>query len=487
MTGRDARSAKGGYSVLLVDSDPGFLNTNCQLIAEDGHRAWGAEDLLAAANFLADQLPDLMLVEVALLDMDGADPLGDLRDRAPSAPVVLMASGPPDECFRNFCRKHSIYGYHDKEHGSDSLRLWVNAAFGAARQADALRRTREGLRQVLEAVPELHRIQSLDTVLQVILGQVDGLIGGKNAFVAARMSDPVGKPPLEGLDEVAQTTDDYVVCAASSDGFPPGTTIDQLKSVPAGAVRRAVQNGEQVLGERHAILPLTLAEHVLGLAYLDHPVVGDRDPDLLSIYASQAAAAIRNAALYELATIDSTTRVFRKDFTLERLSETLKLAWRKGFPVSLVMIDIDNFKELNDQYGHIAGDRALRHLGALLKRNVRDSDIVGRFGGDEFLVVLLDANAEGAQTAVRRLYGELGRQSGRPWPDSLPPIRVNMGIVTIDAEEEADFQLGFPNFDRAAEQLVSGADAAMIRSRTDPEFGYTSPVFTWEDFIRVKA
>lgn len=475
--------AAEGLSVLLVDSDPGFLSWNCQLIAEDGHRAWGAEDLIAAANFLADQTPGLLVVEVALLDMDGADPLGDLRERAPGAPVVLTASGAPDERFRAFCRDHDIFGYHDKEHGSDALRLWVRAALLLASQANVVGRTRLGMRQILNAVPELHRLQSIEEVLEAILEQVGPLVGGKAGFVAARFSDPIGKPRLEETDSAPQTVDDFAVGAVANDGFPHGATLDQL-SLPSDLLKRAVEERSQLIDEHHAVVPLTLAEHVLGVAYLSNPTPATRDSDLLQLYATQAASAIRNAALYELATIDPTTRVFRKAFALERLSETLKLAWRKAFPVSVVMVDIEQFRDVNEQYGHVAGDRALRYLGQLLKRNVRDSDIVGRFGGDEFLLVLIDAKHDGAHTAVQRLYGALGRQAGRPWPESLPPISVSMGIASLEPGEEEYKERGFPNFDVVIERLISEADGAMFRARLDPRSALDSPVLGWTDFFQ---
>ncbi len=165
MTAGRTHRPEPGVSVLLIDSDRSFLNKGCKLIAEGGHRAWGAEDLLAAANFLADQRPDLLLVELALLEMDGADPLGDLIARAPGAPTILMAEGPPEQRLRAFCRAHDIFGYYDKRHGAETLKLWVNAALATARQVDTLRQTRQALRKVLEAVPDLHKIQSVDDVL----------------------------------------------------------------------------------------------------------------------------------------------------------------------------------------------------------------------------------------------------------------------------------------------------------------------------------
>ena len=471
-----------GLSVLLVDSDPDFLRGGCKLVAEDGYRAWGAEDLIAAANFLADQSPDLIVVELALLEMDGADPLGDMRSLAPAAPAILASSGPPNDRFRAFARSHDIFGYLDKAHGSDGLRLWVKAGLASARHLGAIRKTRQGLKQVLEAVPELHRIQSLDHVLETILEQIEGLVGGQSAFIAARMSDPVGKPALEALGASPQTIDDYVVGAASADDYARGETVDKIKDVPNNLVQRAVDERSHIIDDRHGVLPLALAEHVLGLAYLDRPHPNDRDFELLQLFTIQAAAAIRNAALYELATVDSTTRVFQKAFTLDRLRETIKLAWRKAFPVSVLMIDIDHFKELNDRRGHVVGDRALRHIGTILKNQVRDSDVVGRFGGDEFLVILIDANNEGADIVADRLHQALVSERERPWPSGVPPLSTSMGMATLDPGDVAPQEFGFPDFPSVVETVVAEADSAMYSARREAKGMYAGQTLTWAQF-----
>jgi two-component system cell cycle response regulator len=484
MIGGGTKGPEHRLSVLLVDSDPGFLSQSCTLIAEDGYRAWGAEDLIAAANFLADQTPNLLVVELALLDADGADPLGDLRARAPGAPTILTASGPPGERLHAFARDHDIYGYYDKVHGGECLRLWVSAALVTARHAEVIRQTRHSLRQLLEAVPDLHKIQSLDEVLETILGQAGELIGGESGFVAARVSDPVGKPPIEGFTEFPQTIDDYVVTAANADAYPKGATVDRLKSVPSHLVRRAVDERNNVIDEQHGVLPLALAEHVLGLAYLSKPSPHERDVDVLQLFASQAAAAIRNAALYELATVESTTRLFRKSFTLERLRQTLKLAWRKGFPVSVLMLDIDEFRELNDVHGHITGDRTLRHLGTVLKRCVRDSDIVGRFGGDEFLVILIDANRTGAGIVADRLHEAVSGERGIPWPGGIPRLKTSIGTATLGPSAASPMELGFPDFPKLVERLVEEADGAMYQARRVPKGIFAGPTLDWADFLK---
>lgn len=475
---------KPGLSVLLVDSDPDFLKRSCKLVAEDGHCVWGAEDLLVAANFLADNLPDVLLVELELLETDGADPLADLRQRAPGAPIIVMGAGAPGIPFRKLNRTHDVFGYHDKRHGEDGLLLWVKAALASARQLDTIRRTRHGLRRLLESIPQLHEIQTLDELTETILTLVSGLLGGASAFVATRAMDPVGKRPIEGFIYSPQTIDDFVVSAATTDSYPRGATIEKLRSVPEHLVRRAVEEHSNIIDDNHGVLPLSLAEHVLGLAYLERPGQGERDIDLLQLFASQAAAAIRNAALYELATVDTTSRAFRKEFTLDRLRETVKLAWRKAFPVTALMLDIDDFKKLNNEYGHVVGDRALRHLGNLLKMNVRDSDVVGRFGGDEFLIVLIDANQHGAAVVAERLQSALASEWESWWPPGMPALTTTMGLATLDPGEVAPFDLGFPDFLRVVEDLVVEADNAMCQARHDRIKVLTGRTLRWHEFTR---
>lgn len=481
MTGEASRDPEG-FTVLLIDSDPAYLDECTKLIANDGQTARGAEDLDAAADFLAKQTPKVIAADVSVLDTDGADSLGQLRALAPAATLILAGTGPPKDAFQVLSQRHDIFGYHDKSHGHDGLRLWVRAARACAQQGTALSQTRHRIRQVLESVPHLHQIQSLDDVLEAILERSLELMGGQDAFVAARMSDPVGKPPIEGFSDATHRIDDYIVGAATVEDYPKGTTVDKLKAVPTNVMERAVAEQSHLIQDQHGVLPLALGDHVLGLAYLDRPADDTDNRDLLQLFGSQAAAAIRNAVLFELATVDATTRVFQKAFTLDRLRETLKLAWRKAFPVSVLMIDIDAFKELNDRHGHVVGDRALRHLGRLLKDNVRDSDIVGRFGGDEFLVVLIDANHDGADIVAERLYQALAAERGRPWPSSVPPLKTSMGMASLDPGDVPPMDFGFPDFGHVIEALVHEADTSMYAARREAKGMFAGRTLTWAQF-----
>jgi diguanylate cyclase (GGDEF)-like protein len=476
--------AANGLSVLLVDSDPAFVGQGCQVIAAEGHRAWGAVDLLAAANFLADHRPDLMVVELDLLEADGADPFGDIRARSPGIPTLISAHGPPDERFRELHRTHEIYGYLDKTHGSVGLRLWVGAALTGMRYLRTARDSRRGLKQVIGTLPELSRIRPVQCVLETINAEVRRIIPAECSFVAARVGELVGGPGIERLGEAPPRLEDFVIASTDREEYPVGLTLDRLEPAPRHLLRRAVEERSNVVDDRHGVLSLSLAKHVLGLIYLKAPKAKGLDTELLRVFATHSAAAIRAAALYELATVDSTTLVYRKSFAVERLRETLKLAWRRLFPLTVLIADIDRFKQVNDEHGHVVGDRVLRHVAQLLKANVRDSDIVGRFGGDEFLLVLIDADVAGARIVADRLRAATMATTPGCWSAGAPGPQVSIGQVTLEPGEGWPGDASDVDLSAAIDRMIQEADTAMYRARREGKGVVAEATLTWLDFAR---
>ena len=143
---------------------------------------------------------------------------------------------------------------------------------------------------------------------------------------------------------------------------------------------------------------LTSAQDEGALVALD--ALGIRDPRLRAAF---RALADRVADTWRLATVDPLTGVATRQTVLDRVDEELARAVRYRHALSVILLDLDNFKRLNDSHGHVAGDRVLHHVGALLAANVRATDTAGRYGGEEFLVVLPETDPDAAASVAEKL------------------------------------------------------------------------------------
>ncbi|HEB64199.1 MAG TPA: diguanylate cyclase [Chloroflexi bacterium] len=135
---------------------------------------------------------------------------------------------------------------------------------------------------------------------------------------------------------------------------------------------------------------------------------------LLSAFGSHVSVAISNARLYEeaqrLAITDPLTQLFNRRYFFQIASLEFRRAVRHHTPLSVLMIDIDRFKRVNDTYGHQIGDVALQKVAAACKRSIREIDILARYGGEEFIVLLPDTDADGAMRVAHRLHEAVGAQ-----------------------------------------------------------------------------
>ena len=138
-----------------------------------------------------------------------------------------------------------------------------------------------------------------------------------------------------------------------------------------------------------------------------------------------------NQQLAQLSVTDGLTGVFNHRHLHERLAGEIARSRRLGHPVCLVMADLDFFKRINDRLGHPVGDEALRLAAGLLSSGVREVDVVGRYGGEEFLLILVDCHLQAGRLVADKLRQSIAQGSERPPFDSLGGFTVSMGVAQL--------------------------------------------------------
>jgi len=172
---------------------------------------------------------------------------------------------------------------------------------------------------------------------------------------------------------------------------------------------------------------------------------------------------ISNEMLKYIGLTDSLTGVYNRRYMDRRLLEEIARARRQGYRLSCMYIDIDHFKRVNDTVGHQGGDDVLREICGRIKAELRMSDALGRFGGEEFVVLLIDADLENASIVAQRIRASIADEPVSLGGGERVDVTVSIGVAALSA------QLSDPARDNAiegvAQELVASADAALYQAK----------------------
>ena len=221
-------------------------------------------------------------------------------------------------------------------------------------------------------------------------------------------------------------------------------------------------------------LPLRTRGRVVGTVSVegrgpDHDLAA-ADLELLGIFADTAAMALENAHLYhsmcELSARDELTGLYNRRHLVGQFAAEWQDAERRGSPLSVLMVDIDHFKSLNDGNDHLVGDAALRKLATTLLRNTRGIDTVARFGGEEFVVLLPRTDDDTAHRVAEKLRA-LVERTAFPGEAAVPggSLTVSVGVAGR-LQEDTEYQ-----------QLLERADGALYRAKGSGR----NRVYVWQD------
>ncbi len=210
------------------------------------------------------------------------------------------------------------------------------------------------------------------------------------------------------------------------------------------------------------IIPLTAHDYRWGLLVLERPAHHEpftrADYQLVRVLVEHLAILLENMRLYrqtmDLAVRDGLTGLLNHRRLHERMKEELSRSLRYHHPMALLMIDVDYFKRYNDTYGHQQGDELLRILAETLQYNVRQTDIVGRYGGEEFAIILPETDKQSAVVLAQRLCDTVART---PFPGvpGGPPTRCTISVGVAS----------YPEDGLTVSELVAAADSALYRAK----------------------
>ena len=217
--------------------------------------------------------------------------------------------------------------------------------------------------------------------------------------------------------------------------------------------------GTDVEDASYMLVPLSVEDRVLGVIRLSRQGLyqfHNQDLRLAAIFANQSAVAIENARLFEeaerLAITDGLTGLYNARYLESRLAEEVARSHRYGHWMALLMMDLDTLKAVNDRFGHLEGNRLLRVFGSILTDAVRRSDLIIRYAGDEFVVLMPETDLQDARFVAERICHTLADTPFIVGRESLT-VTVSIGVAAARGK------------DAEAESIIHSADAALYRAK----------------------
>jgi diguanylate cyclase (GGDEF)-like protein len=205
--------------------------------------------------------------------------------------------------------------------------------------------------------------------------------------------------------------------------------------------------------------PMVAKKSMFGLLVAIHPIDGGiyavEDLKLLTVLANQAAISLENQQLYQKlekeAITDGLTSVYNYRFLISALEREIKRAKRFKQTFSFIMMDVDNLKEYNDRLGHLAGSQALKEIARTMKAQAREVDLVCKYGGDEFAILLPQTSMRGAEAVAQRILEAIARYKFDGKTRGL--LTCSAGVAT------------FPEDGRTVRALIASADKVLYQSK----------------------
>ena len=463
--------------ILVADDDQALSRTLSWILKENGYDVFTAPGGEHLIEHLTTEQFDLLLLDIMMPKVDGLQLLQRIKadPRFKDLPVLMISSMPPEEATVRSLGLGAA-DFIPKPFRVRELLARVKAHLRVGRELNQARAEARSRSEMMDIMQEVTTSLKPDEIYGILVRRV-----------AQALSIPRCSIIMAGPDDEVGT-----VVAAFENPMLHNLPVD-LKRYPE--IRHALKTGEVVLVrdvhtdplyggvrdgwesqgrpvETRSVVALrfSLRQQPFGVFFLrstsEDPPLNEHDVQFAEEVTNAAVAALERAydlenavmgqeQMRHLAETDPLTNCFNRRALMDKLEQEMDRAARYATMLTGMMVDIDNFKQINDTYGHLVGDRVLKQLANLLKREQRSVDIVARYGGEEFVVLLPETtNTESrnfAERILRRVATHDFGESGRP-----VRVTISIGIASYPDERVSD-----------GESLLRLADTHLYRAKSD--------------------
>ncbi len=413
-------------------------------------------DAQQALASLTREPADLVLSDLSMPGLSGLELLARVKREHPGTDFVLVTANASVESAVEALRMGAV-DYLQKPVRAADLILITERTMARRGLLAENRRLRDEV-MVLEACkaltsclePEEVFAAGLDLVVQAAAGEA-----GFCSFVRPSMPSSGGFHSRNLSDGVTAELRDRTTRGKKMTQLEVEAPTFQEEGPLIEMVRAAGLETAQLL-----VVPVRGVDRERGYFVVPAPPRGFDEGviDRVGIVASHAVVALQNAERYHLARerafVDDVTELYNSRYLLEAIEREVRRAERYGSPLSIVFLDLDRFKLVNDQHGHLVGSATLRTLAQVLLQCVRTVDTVARYGGDEFTMVLVDTDEDVARTIAERIRQTVETTPFEASDGQTLNVTCSLGIAT------------YPAGGSDREELLDAADKAMYRAKS---------------------
>lgn len=447
-------------SVILIDPEDQARDVLIERLRMQGYKATGFAVPIEGANIALSSPPAIVIADLWMSGISGVQLTRLLRSEPATERVPIILRGPDSPRNRFWSERAGAAAYVVKGRMGDLVRAIERSIIRDVTEDDGfftqLQDAESAIRDRIAAYLDAALFESVlaaEVRALSTCGAFDRLFDLLTQFVSQVMSYRwlalmVMRSPHMGLHTHPSTREESEREARAILQVSGTVTLLNIEDEDATA---------DPAGRPALVCPVTFGKDVLAKIALSPKSADDRqDARTLDVLARELGGPLRMALLVEeaqlAATTDPLTGIMNRRALLSALDIEQSRAFRHGYPMSLLMLDVDHFKSINDVHGHAMGDQVLSALGKLLGAQARKTDIVSRWGGEEFVVVLSGAPESGARIAGERIRHciellSLVNDKGEP-----VHVTISVGIACLEINDTAAV-------------LIDRADRAMYQAK----------------------